>query len=159
MSLDSLHRSHSSRFSTLYHQQLAHSSKVKYFFSVILILYILLMIFMNRLCQRKGNSNRGSRRRVSTHTCVFFLFFFYILYLLYPRMAATLSLAPDHHYLHNHLQPLQGARNTTYFHTLTLIPTTTSTCQHTTAVFGENVRQMGGSRRVYVSSTGIFFLC
>ena len=155
LSLDSL--PHSSHFSTLYHQQLAHSRKVKYFFSVILIVYILLMIFMNRLCQRRGNSNRGSRRRVLTHRCVFFFcFFLNVLYLLYPRIATTLS--PDHHYVHNYLQPwwpLQGAWNATVLshinpHSHHHVDVSTHDCH-----FRRWCMTNGGSRHVYVSSTGI----
>ena len=44
------------------------------------------MIITNRLCQRKRNDNRGLRRRVLTHRCVFFFVLFYIFYLFSLRM-------------------------------------------------------------------------
>ena len=102
------------------------------------------MIFMNRLCQRKGNSNMGSRRRISTHRCVFFCsFFMFSTYFIpgwpphYHPTTTMFTITSNHD---DHYKELETRR---YFHTLTLIPTTTSTCQHTTAIFGDDVWQMG----------------
>ena len=79
--------------------------------------------------------------RLNPQVRFFFLFFFFMFstYFIpgwpphYHPTTATFTITSNHD---DHYKGLETRR---YFHTLTLIPTTTSTCQHTTAIFGDDV--------------------
>ena len=95
--------------------------------------------------------------------CSFFMFSTYFIPGWPPHYHPTTTTSTTTSNHDDHYKGLKTRRvlSPWYFHTLTLIPTTTSTCQHTTAVFGDNVWRMGArdasTSRSQVSFSYVYF--